>query len=825
MDVSGNTLAFLVLLILWFLSGLSATNLDCGGVYTENEVTIESPTYINSLNRTVTCEFIFKDDKCSTQYFFHFVNFYLDETSDCSASGLEVEGQGILCGYRNKTEVYYSQYGVLRVKFYSRQLPDEKFKILVTKIPCDSNFANTRLKRSFDQTCKSFEIPTVFQASQGPPYYYNNIQWPLIKEQNTVRKACCAARYDSKHFLLSSPNFRYGKNNAADCVYHIYRANNNICKIRFNFLYYWNGEQTVNGCDGGYIEIDGKRICGCNTGLKLEAAFDRQYGNIPKVIRYKSNDHSERIGGFTIEVFQEECLSYNNFKCSGWGQKEWYALANHTLWRYTPECKSEKSPTKCLEIRNRSGCLKSPGYPFYYPDNLNLCYRFIKSPGYCSVKLIILDFLIQHSYQCTKDYVLLGNGKRYCGHQLYNTFSILTFANGTFEDFVFVTDDRISCRGFKAWFVQMPCEHPDPTTKKPLTTRAPTIPPTTITYPITTTPTTKKPVTTQPPTLPPSTVTYPVTTTTEEPLTTPHPTTPPTTIPTTTITSPVTTVFTTIFTTIFTTEQPTTPIPTTIFVTTEVPSTEYTSTEPDITTAPSPCIEEYREKSFQIDLNYVSLVDNTCSFVIYKNEPGSCQLTLKFPSITCRDGDLVINNRKYCDTDVVEIDFYSNNITIVYNKASSKQGGGFVISGSQTSDCIPDIEFPGNLANTETPKEWQSLPSPDPDKEYVTDPYEIVVVKNTTGEHEYTINNLNDEMCGLQINVTSHINREPDNNVCNFLKHFERRVQCIPLTNHSMYAPYFEKKIEIKVPSEEVFESMLFKEVRCGDSAASYMSN
>ncbi|KRT85002.1 CUB domain-containing protein, partial [Oryctes borbonicus] len=644
MDVLGNTLAFLVLLILCFLCGLSATDLECGGVYTENEITIESPNYLNKPDGHTTCDFIFKDDHCSTQYFFHFVNFYLEKTSDCNATGLEIEGQDVLCGYQNGTKIYYSEYGTLRVKFYSRRhKSDEKFKILVTKIPCDYVLGYSRVKRSFhNRVCKSYEVPNTFDAMQYPRHFYNYMQLPFIQQQNTAVKACCATRYDSKNFLISSPNFPYEKDTGSDCTYHIYRVNHNICKIRLNFLYYWNGYQTPAGCKNGYLEIDEKRICGCNSGLKLVADFGAHYGNFPKVIKFKSNGHSEMSRGFVIEVLQEECLSnsglinnalhnfpykqslcplirhdpyidirffYPSFlnarsdlKCSGLGAKDLFALTRLPLWKYMSQCPREKLPKRCLEISDKVGCLSTPGYPFYYPPNLNLCYRFIKSPGYCAVKLIMLDFLIESSYQCSKDYVLLGDGKRYCGHQLYNTFSVLTFVNGTFEDVSFVTDNSISCRGFKAWFTQIPCTGttPSPTTKPSVTTQDPTLPPTTIFYPTTSISTTEVPVTTPAPTLPPSTITYPITitSTTEEPVTTPLPTIPPTippTMPPTTITDPVT---------VTTTAEPTsTPFPNTTIAT---------------TSAPSECVQEYSEKYFQIDINHTNLVDNTCRFLIRK---------------------------------------------------------------------------------------------------------------------------------------------------------------------------------------------------------------
>ncbi|KAI4466155.1 spermadhesin cub domain superfamily [Holotrichia oblita] len=424
----------------------AAAGLNCGGTYTDNEVTIEFPNYNNYSFDNTVCEFIFKDDQCSTQYFFNFEYFDLAGSDKCDITGLEIEGQDVLCGNQTGTKMYYSQNGILNVKFYSRlNRRDDRFKILVSKIPCETSAVSRQVKRSiFHQTCKSYEIPLQTNSEQYKSpwnyYYHNPIHWPLITQQNSDQKFCCATKYDSKHFMIASPNFLYGKNNPVNCVYHIYRAHSNICRIRFNFLYFSNGYHTTQGCQHGYLEIDGKYICGCKTDLKLSSVFDKNYGNIPKVLKFQSDGYSaEKISGFAVEVFQDECPSkhqpyhigvarvkraslrrdrrwlisnnfspmhvapyspyyshqqalsnpsgsyidttaFNPFAQIGWNDhkcKEWDStlLIKDKLWRNMPQCSNGKSPRHCYEIRDRTGCLKTPGYPFYYPNNLNLCYR------------------------------------------------------------------------------------------------------------------------------------------------------------------------------------------------------------------------------------------------------------------------------------------------------------------------------------------------------------------------------------------------------------------------------------------------------------------
>ena len=52
-----------------------------------------------------------------------------------------------------------------------------------------------------------------------------------------------------------------------------------------------------------------------------------------------------------------------------------------------------------------------------------LCFRFQRLTGYCHVQLFMLDFSLEPSEQCVKDYLLLGGRWRYCGESLQSTAS------------------------------------------------------------------------------------------------------------------------------------------------------------------------------------------------------------------------------------------------------------------------------------------------------------------------------------------------------------------------------------------------------------------
>lgn len=73
----------------------------------------------------------------------------------------------------------------------------------------------------------------------------------------------------------------------------------------------------------------------------------------------------------------------------------------------------------CTTISVPEGLLSSPQFPNFYPNNANICYRFSRSPDTCKLQLSILDFDVESSPGCYKDYLMIGNqNTRYCGRTL-----------------------------------------------------------------------------------------------------------------------------------------------------------------------------------------------------------------------------------------------------------------------------------------------------------------------------------------------------------------------------------------------------------------------
>lgn len=116
------------------------------------------------------------------------------------------------------------------------------------------------------------------------------------------------------------------------------------------------------------------------------------------------------------------------------------------------------SSSNCETINLIEGVIASPYYPNSYSNNLNQCYRFYKAPGFCQLELAILDFDLENSTICRKDYVSFsGHKRRYCGRSLAGSRTIFDMTRSSFADLYFVTDSSVTGRGFRAGFTQISC--------------------------------------------------------------------------------------------------------------------------------------------------------------------------------------------------------------------------------------------------------------------------------------------------------------------------------------------------------------------------------
>ncbi|KAB0798723.1 hypothetical protein PPYR_09716 [Photinus pyralis] len=458
--------------------------------------------------------YVFKGPSCPTFFNVKFIEFDLRPFAGCKGSSLEVVGNEVLCGRIHGTRTYFSSEGMLRMKIVLKgNFSDDSYKILVTRMPC---FVKPR-----DDTNVS---RIAFKSERHP--------------------SCCAGRYDAKQFYMTSPNFPYSNNVQDRCVYDIYKFSPHVCRLQIHFLYFSLDGQTGNTCHKSFLQLDDNYFCGCRTGLHLVMPFNSS----TKTITFKNGQCRGEFTGFVIEVTQEECPSFSdepalyisepNLKMARLTQEDIYSdksepdVVKHVyvfedtgdnersdkedvvfvpndvyqckpfditrlkvltkskdiLWQQISQCSTFSSNSfrsQCVQANLIKGYIQSPEYPYFYPKGLNTCYRFESLRGYCAVRLYILDFDVDNSFHCEKDYFLLSGQYKYCGRTLHKASLTFDLRNRD-EEIAFITNGFSCRRGFRGVYERIPCNndgipvdpvHPSkPTTLTPITS-TPTIMP------------------------------------------------------------------------------------------------------------------------------------------------------------------------------------------------------------------------------------------------------------------------------------------------------------------------------------------------------------
>ncbi|KAJ8917428.1 hypothetical protein NQ315_005474 [Exocentrus adspersus] len=512
----------------------------CGGVYIQKRFTLKSENYPESYPGDLQCHYLIKGPHCPSYYKFEFLDFALENSVGCTKDRFVVQEQDALCGYQNKTKTYFASNGSLHVTFTSDGDGSGRgYLIRVNRTDCEKNSEGTSIETS--------EATTLKTASSTAPPIESRISLP---DPNQSASHCCGTIYNAKTIIITSPNFPYTLNKKADCVFEIHKTDQNICRLRINFLFFYLGYTNVKNCPHGYLEVDGKYICGCNSESQLVTAF----GNAnKKVIRFKTEGYYQGYNsGFVLEVIQDECPKkyspshyhndeinkvawpagaddknlveklhlinertevldtdevfyprkssgkiiksvyfyaapeYSNsdkekttfqdtgsiksvltntdyYRCYNWNLVQYDFLnrrygSSLTCPREEENTLSGLDSSRCVELSFIEGYFKSPGYPWSYPANLNICYRLRKQPGYCAMRIFVQDFQIEDSYNCAKDYLLFSNGARQCGSGLHGASWKIDLRSKDHDDMIFVTDEYYCARGFSGVYQQIACE-------------------------------------------------------------------------------------------------------------------------------------------------------------------------------------------------------------------------------------------------------------------------------------------------------------------------------------------------------------------------------
>ncbi|XP_055542587.1 uncharacterized protein LOC129728196 [Wyeomyia smithii] len=136
-------------------------------------------------------------------------------------------------------------------------------------------------------------------SADQPQHQWNLPPQPVLP----VPPRCCRNVYNQKRFYLVSPNFPSDHTVNRDCFYEIHRYSPNTCRLIISFKFFLLGDER-SGCGDAFLELDGRRICGCRTGM----VYTSQWGNFPKMIRVHSRSNRfTNVQGYVLDIYQEAC--------------------------------------------------------------------------------------------------------------------------------------------------------------------------------------------------------------------------------------------------------------------------------------------------------------------------------------------------------------------------------------------------------------------------------------------------------------------------------------------------------------------------------------
>ncbi|KAL3282775.1 hypothetical protein HHI36_005942 [Cryptolaemus montrouzieri] len=244
----------------------------CGEVIKDSQFLLESLNYPDEYPTNLNCEIIVEGDKCPLFFKFRFLDFKIESSSGCTKDRLEIDNTDALCGTKNGTKLYFAKSGMLKLRFITdKEKSDRGYKILVTRIGDCSN------------------------KTQNP----NVLSTSPIGRLN----ACCSSTpQNTKHFFIKSPNFPVSMSFPNDCFIQIRKFSTDTCRLRIRFNFFWLGNSL--DCKEGFLQLDGKYICGCMKELNLISNFEEDV----KLLRFKSEGFVKNsYGGFSAEIFQDDC--------------------------------------------------------------------------------------------------------------------------------------------------------------------------------------------------------------------------------------------------------------------------------------------------------------------------------------------------------------------------------------------------------------------------------------------------------------------------------------------------------------------------------------
>ena len=401
---------------------------ECDYVFTDKEFVIKSENFSKSYPNNMECSYYVKRNSTKVCYLeLTFVRFDVEASPECQYDYLEVGNTVRLCG-------------TLQTETVRTYIFDGNEKIL--KFHSDSsNNRNGFLIKAEQLECKGDKIIrkttvatlTTPAASVVSPTHYS-----------VGDDSFCSQVITDTEFMIYSPNYPNSYPPEQDCLHMVRKVSPNICKVEVTFDDFEIQPSDPNAyCKYDFIDFNGVRVCGqVNKGEIKTFSFESETFPIHfhSDNSVTSSDRAFRIYGRQIDCEQkliptEETRHEDRFQ----------------------------QPYDCNRVYSEPYFeLKSPDYPYNYPNHLNCKYNIVKQRSdakICQLEVKFVDMNIEKSEDCSHDY-LNFNGQLMCGSLSTETTRLFAFDGNQFL-INFVTDQYRSERGFHLRIRQRECPSDD----------------------------------------------------------------------------------------------------------------------------------------------------------------------------------------------------------------------------------------------------------------------------------------------------------------------------------------------------------------------------
>uniref|UniRef100_T1H8R5 CUB domain-containing protein n=1 Tax=Rhodnius prolixus TaxID=13249 RepID=T1H8R5_RHOPR len=268
----------------------------------------------------------------------------------------------------------------------------------------------------------------------------NLLQLPVMSPVKPSEDSidCPGRIYEENTFTIISPGFPRPFA-AHTCIYEVRKWRPEVCRLKLTFHFFWLGRGYNGVCHDGFLEIDGYRFCGCQTGLNWSTSVNT-FRNGRAFLLFTSKGRSEHFSLYLLTVEQQTCDYQGRYLPKAYSDHSQFNM----LARFPEICNAP-----VVTLTDHEGIIASPQYPRSCPGHF--IFRFELHPGKCGVEIAFDDFDLSNSWQCSQDFITLEDSGRYCGEDLLQ--KTVRLLRG--EMWVSLVGGR--GRGFLARFRQVDC--------------------------------------------------------------------------------------------------------------------------------------------------------------------------------------------------------------------------------------------------------------------------------------------------------------------------------------------------------------------------------